>query len=144
MVTCPQAVLLVHFTSANEIPDILLIPSSIVPNSPVRFLPCLTASRLGPQIPFVQVHARHTIYPFMKPLISPIHPPQPDSPMLHSSIHPSSHLSSCPFPLLYKVSSLQKVYLVFQLLSHGDRIFSLYTNHFIVITKLIELLIPEH
>lgn len=94
MVTCPQAVLLVHFTSANEIPDILLIPSSTVPNSPVRFLLCLTASRLGPQIPFGQVHARHTIYPFMKPLISPIHPPRPTHLCsIHPSIHPPTYLA---------------------------------------------------
>lgn len=56
-------------THASEIPGGLLIPSSTVPNSTVRFLLFLTILRLGPQVPFDQVLASHTCKPSIRPTI---------------------------------------------------------------------------
>lgn len=105
MVICPQA----DFTFASEIPEVLLIPSSTVPNSPVRFLPFLTISRLGPQIPLAQVHASHTIHPTIHSWShsSPWFPLYPPSLTHLSLIHPSIHPPST-YPNIHLLYSTTK------------------------------------
>ena len=86
MLPCPQA----HFTLTSKVPNVLLIPSSAVPVFPVQLLPFLIALRWLNLIKFKQVIS--FIQLSIHKATHLIHHPSA-SPILSSSLHPSTHSS---------------------------------------------------